>query len=94
MVRDENDRTQLKYESEHLEREYPQEEYVPLEVKRGSCVMIHGLVDHQSGLNESDKGRPIYTFHLLDLHNKKWSEKNWLQETADYKFPNLYDVQV
>lgn len=78
--------------NEDQEQIYSEEDFTPIEVKAGSCVLIHGLVVHQSKNNNSDQGRPVYTFHLLDMYNKKWCDQNWLQETNDYKFPLLYET--
>ena len=54
------------------------EEYTPGEVKAGSLVLIHGNVLHQSERNLSQKGRIIYTFHLIDACCE-YDDKNWLQ---------------
>lgn len=70
------------------------DEYVPVPVKKGSAVLIHGLVVHKSGQNHSDKPRPIYTFHLVDQGSAKWSEKNWIQPTEILKFPSLYNTII
>lgn len=85
------DESVCKFINEDQEIVYPQHDYVPIEVKAGSCVLIHGLVVHQSKLNQTDHGRPVYTFHLLDMHNRQWNERNWLQETESYEFPLLYE---
>jgi len=61
------------------ERYYPDEEFVPCPVKKGSLVLIHGLVAHKSEGNKSDKSRHAFTFHVMDTENTKWSEENWLQ---------------
>lgn len=42
LVRDENDRNKLKSIDRELEEIYPDEEYLPIEVKAGSLVLIHG----------------------------------------------------
>ena len=95
-VRDEHSTTAIKCKFIHPDHEqvYAEEEFEPIEVKAGSCVLIHGLVVHQSKLNETDQPRPVYTFHLLDMHSKEWSNRNWLQETDNYKFPLLYETKV
>ncbi|TMS39209.1 hypothetical protein L596_005773 [Steinernema carpocapsae] len=70
---------------------FEQDKFVPVPIKRGSLVLIHGLVAHKSEPNTSEKSRHAYTFHIVDAHNTAWCKDNWLQPTEDYKFPNLYD---
>lgn len=55
-----------------------QEEYVLGEVKAGTLVLIHGNILHKSERNMSQKGRMIYTFHMIEGGNK-YDERNWLQ---------------
>src|SRR5207245_26454 len=40
--------------------------YVKLPVKKGACVLIHGLVVHKSEPNTSPFPRKVYTFHLYE----------------------------
>ena len=54
------------------------EDYVLGEVKAGTLVLIHGNVLHKSEKNTSQKGRIIYTFHLIE-GEEHFDEKNWLQ---------------
>ena len=54
----------------------------PLEVKKGSLVMLHGRLPHYSKENTSSKSRHAYTLHVID-GKKKYSNGNWLQR------PNL-----
>lgn len=43
----------------------------------GSAIIIDGLVVHKSAHNHSDHGRHIYTFHIYDHAEAKWSPRNW-----------------
>uniref|UniRef100_A0AC34F2S1 Uncharacterized protein n=1 Tax=Panagrolaimus sp. ES5 TaxID=591445 RepID=A0AC34F2S1_9BILA len=70
---------------------YDQTKFIPVPVPKGSLVLIDGMVVHKSEPNTSQKSRHAYTFHVVDAHETKWSELNWLQPTSTYKFPNLYD---
>ena len=54
------------------------EQYVLGEVKAGSLVLIHGNILHKSEKNLSQKGRMIYTFHLIE-GEERYDERNWLQ---------------
>jgi phytanoyl-CoA hydroxylase len=54
------------------------EKYVLGEVNAGSLVLIHGNVLHKSEKNLSQKGRMIYTFHVIE-GQEHYDDKNWLQ---------------
>lgn len=64
-------------------------EYVAGEVKAGDLVLIHGNLLHKSERNTSAKGRMIYTFHIIEGHDRVYDEKNWLQPTEGM-FTRLY----
>lgn len=69
---------------------YQRNNFVPVPVPKGSLVLIHGLVVHQSDRNKSDKSRHAYTFHVVDLVRGSYAEDNWLQPTDDAPFSVLY----
>ncbi|KAI0009948.1 phytanoyl-CoA dioxygenase [Xylariaceae sp. FL0662B] len=58
-------------------------EYKMGEVKAGSLVLIHGNLLHKSEKNLSQKGRIIYTFHVIEGEGTKYDERNWLQPPAE-----------
>jgi phytanoyl-CoA hydroxylase len=58
-----------------------EEEYTLGEAKAGTLVLIHGNLLHKSEKNLSQKGRIIYTFHVIEGENE-YDEKNWLQPPA------------
>lgn len=65
---------------EELKPEGQEEEYTMGEVKAGSLVLIHGNLLHKSEKNTSNKGRIIYTFHVIEGENQwKYDGRNWLQ---------------
>ena len=64
-------------------------EYKMGEVKAGSLVLIHGNTLHKSERNTSDKGRIIYTFHVIEGEGTKYDERNWLQPPEE-GFTKLY----
>ncbi|XP_078083682.1 phytanoyl-CoA dioxygenase domain-containing protein 1 [Mustelus asterias] len=72
------------------ERDYPDDEFIPVPVKKGGLILIHGEIVHKSAANTSDKSRHVYTFHLLESQDSHWSEENWLQPTPELPFPLLY----
>jgi phytanoyl-CoA hydroxylase len=57
-------------------------EYVLGEVEAGTLVLIHGNLLHKSEKNVSEKGRIIYTFHVIE-GEAKYDERNWLQPPND-----------
>ncbi|KAI1303424.1 phytanoyl-CoA dioxygenase [Xylaria venustula] len=59
------------------------EEYVMGEVKAGSLVLIHGNLLHKSERNTSQKGRIIYTFHVIEGDGTTYDERNWLQPPTE-----------
>ena len=65
------------------------EKYVPGEVKAGDLVLIHGNLLHKSERNTSQKGRIIYTFHIIENEGTVYDARNWLQPPAE-GFTKLY----
>jgi phytanoyl-CoA hydroxylase len=59
---------------------WPEEELVPLEVKKGSLIVLHGLLPHRSLENRSAKSRHAYTLHVIG-GNAHYPAENWLQRT-------------
>jgi phytanoyl-CoA hydroxylase len=57
---------------------YPTIGLVPLEVARGTLVLLNGSLPHRSGPNTSDKPRHAYTVHVID-GNANYLADNWLQ---------------
>src|ERR1044071_4665270 len=57
---------------------WPENELVPLEVKKGSLILLHGLVPHRSFENRSPNSRHAYTLHLIHA-GAKYPSDNWLQ---------------
>lgn len=58
----------------------PEEGFVPLEVKKGTLVVLHGLLPHKSGANTSPKSRHAYSVHLVD-GTASYPEDNWLHRS-------------
>jgi phytanoyl-CoA hydroxylase len=57
---------------------WPAEEPVPIEVRRGTLVVLHGLLPHASSANRSSRPRHAYALHLID-GRAAYSADNWLQ---------------
>ncbi|KAL2118453.1 hypothetical protein VTJ04DRAFT_8113 [Mycothermus thermophilus] len=78
------------YGEDVVSEEEKAREYVPGEVKAGSLVLIHGNLLHKSEKNTSQKGRIIYTFHMIEGgEGYVYDEKNWLQPPEE-GFTRLY----
>ncbi len=54
------------------------EDMIPLEVKKGTCIVIDGMLPHYSLPNTSGKSRQAYAIHTIDKH-KHYPKTNWLQ---------------
>ncbi|TQD75541.1 hypothetical protein C1H46_038937 [Malus baccata] len=66
---------------------YDQKDFIPIEVKAGSLVVIHGDLIHQSFENQSSKSRHAYSLHVVDTDGCKWSQDNCLVEKHDALIP-------
>ena len=61
---------------------WAEEELIPLEVKKGSLIVLNGLLPHRSLDNRSSKSRHAYTLHLISA-DSHYSTGNWLQRKVD-----------
>ena len=59
---------------------WPENELVPLEVRKGSLILLHGLLPHRSFENRSPHSRHAYTLHLIHA-DAKYPSNNWLQRS-------------
>ncbi|KAK9091636.1 hypothetical protein Sjap_024813 [Stephania japonica] len=62
---------------------YDRADFVAVEVKAGSLVVIHGDLIHQSFENQSSKSRHALSFHVVDTDGYVWSLDNWLRRKVD-----------
>ncbi|MEQ1790245.1 MAG: phytanoyl-CoA dioxygenase family protein, partial [Rickettsiales bacterium] len=58
---------------------------IPLEVSRGSLIVLHGLLPHMSYANTSSRSRQAYTLHI-GSELCTYPENNWLQRSSDLPF--------
>lgn len=70
---------QMKFEIYDAEP-WREKELVPLEVSKGSLILLHGLVPHRSFENRSPHSRHAYTLHLMG-GDAKYPFDNWLQRS-------------
>jgi phytanoyl-CoA hydroxylase len=61
---------------------WPEEELVPLEVRKGSLIILNGLLPHKSLANRSAKSRHAYTLHVIS-GAARYAKDNWLQRSAE-----------
>jgi len=60
---------------------WPTEGLVPLEVKKGALVVLHGQLPHLSRANRSPRSRQAYTLHVIEA-DARYPEDNWLRRGA------------
>jgi phytanoyl-CoA hydroxylase len=56
-------------------------EFIPLEVTKGSLIILHGLLPHKSLENRSARSRHAYTLHLIG-GEAYYPADNWLQRVS------------
>jgi len=61
---------------------WPTEELLPLEVPKGSLIVLDGLLPHMSRANRSKHSRHAYTLHIIDA-GSHYPSDNWLQRSAE-----------
>ena len=61
---------------------WPEERLVPLEVRKGSLILLDGLLPHKSLANRSAKSRHAYTLHVISK-GCRYPETNWLQRSPE-----------
>lgn len=66
---------------------YNKSEFVPLEVGRGTLVILNGKLPHFSDHNYSAKPRHAYTLHTIDTKCNYLAD-NWLQRSDSLRLVN------
>ncbi|MBL0358945.1 MAG: phytanoyl-CoA dioxygenase family protein [Chitinophagaceae bacterium] len=61
---------------------FSMEGMIPLEVKKGTCIVLDGLLPHCSLPNTSSRSRQAYAIHAID-RNANYPVDNWLQRDID-----------
>ena len=59
-----------------------EEDLVPLEVEKGTLIVLHPLLPHLSRENRSAKSRHAYTLHISDA-SSRYPASNWLQRSEE-----------
>jgi phytanoyl-CoA hydroxylase len=60
---------------------WPEDRAEPLEVEKGTLIVLHPLLPHLSRENRSAKSRHAYTLHVIDA-DSKYPASNWLQRSV------------
>ena len=61
---------------------WPEDNLLPLEVEKGTLIVLHPLLPHLSRENRSPKSRHAYTLHLIDA-SVDYPKENWLQRSEN-----------
>jgi len=62
------------------------ENAIPLEVKKGACIVLDGLLPHYSLPNTSGQSRQAYAIHSID-GIARYPQENWLQRNKSELAP-------
>lgn len=63
---------------------------IPLEVPRGSVIVLHSQLPHMSKENTSSQSRHAYTLHMMPKDGE-YAKDNWLQRAANNPFTGFFD---
>ena len=82
----------MKFET-YDEEPWPEKELVPLEVSKGSLILLNGLLPHRSFENKSERSRHAYTVHLIK-EEAKYPAENWLQRELPLRgfYPQITQI--
>ena len=61
---------------------WDEDKLVPLEVNKGSLILLHGLLPHKSLANRSARSRHAYTLHVISA-DSTYPQTNWLQRPSN-----------
>ena len=64
-------------------KDWAMEHLVPLEVSKGTLIVLHGLLPHLSRQNTSLRSRHAYTLHVIS-GDVEYAEDNWLQRRSEF----------
>ncbi|HKR01812.1 MAG TPA: phytanoyl-CoA dioxygenase family protein [Pyrinomonadaceae bacterium] len=61
---------------------WPLDKLLPLEVAKGTLIVLDGLLPHMSLPNRSPRSRQAYTLHVIEK-GCRYPEDNWLQRSGE-----------
>jgi phytanoyl-CoA hydroxylase len=62
---------------------WPEANLIPLEVNKGTLIVLDGLLPHKSLANRSAKSRHAYTLHVIG-GDSIYPKENWLQRSPEF----------
>jgi phytanoyl-CoA hydroxylase len=62
---------------------WPLNELIPLEVAKGTLIILEGLLPHSSQANRSSRSRHAYTLHVIE-RAAQYPADNWLRRGPDF----------
>ncbi|XP_077236094.1 phytanoyl-CoA dioxygenase (PhyH) family protein [Tasmannia lanceolata] len=62
---------------------YGHKDFMSIEVKAGSLVVLHGDLIHQSFENQSSKSRHAFSIHAVETDGCEWAQDNWIRRKVD-----------
>jgi phytanoyl-CoA hydroxylase len=65
------------------EKDWTMARLVPLEVSKGTLIVLHGLLPHLSRQNRSARSRHAYTLHVIS-GDVDYPDDNWLQRSSEF----------
>ena len=66
---------------------------IPLEISKGSLVILHSALVHFSNENISSEPRHAYSIHVVDgREGVVYPSDNWLQRPLEYPFRVIPNV--
>jgi phytanoyl-CoA hydroxylase len=68
---------------------WSEEKAIPLEVEKGTVIVLHGLLPHLSRENRSSRSRHAYTLHVIDA-SSEYPLNNWLQRSKKVPLRGFY----
>ncbi len=76
------------------ETPFDMDKFIPMPAKRGTAIILNGLLPHKSEHNFSDKPRHAYTLHIIEGDESKahYLEDNWLQRKSELPLRSLFEV--
>lgn len=86
-VRSDGDRTSFEILNE---TQWQLDNLVPLEVEKGTLIVLDGLLPHLSRANTSSRSRHAYTLHVIDS-GSQYPADNWLQRSAEMPLRGFSD---
>jgi phytanoyl-CoA hydroxylase len=61
---------------------WPLDDLIPLEVSKGTLIILNGLLPHMSRTNRSSRSRHAYTLHVIE-GDSHYPSDNWLQRASE-----------